>query len=485
MQWQPIEDYSTPWQALQSEELRGLAAVWQTQRNGLEDRRALEEFTARLCRAWAIETGLLERLYSMDRGITTLLIEQGLDASLIPHGATDQSPAQVMAVIRDQHQAVEWLFDLVAQQRPLSNSFLGELHQLMTQHQPTTDARLADGTIVQVPLERGRYKRHPNNPQREDGEVHWYCPPEHVDAEMDRLLGLHREHRAAGVAPEVEAAWLHHRFTQIHPFQDGNGRIARAIATMEFLRAGWFPLVVRDPDRELYIGACEAADAGDLAPLVQFFAHAQREAFLRALDVAREAEQAVAVSQSIERAKAALRVRRDAALAEWNQVRQLAGHLQDAGAARLRAVAEQLADELTGLIPEARFGVDQEPPSGTRARWHHWQIEQTAKQLGYFANLAEHSSWVRLILDVGDRSEILLATHNFGTTFRGVLATCGCFFQRIAVDDDQRRATHPVPLAGTCFQLNYEDRLDPCRERYLAYLERVVVEGLEHWRQGL
>jgi len=22
--------------------------------------------------------------------------------------------------------------------------------------------------------------------------------------------------------PEIEAAWLHHRFTQIHPFQDGN-----------------------------------------------------------------------------------------------------------------------------------------------------------------------------------------------------------------------------------------------------------------------
>jgi Fic family protein len=48
----------------------------------------------------------------------------------------------------------------------------------------------------------------------------------HVAAEMDKLVELHREHRAAGVAPEVESAWLHHRFTQIHPFQDGNGRVA-------------------------------------------------------------------------------------------------------------------------------------------------------------------------------------------------------------------------------------------------------------------
>ena len=44
----------------------------------------------------------------------------------------------------------------------------------------------------------------------------------------------------------MEAAWLHHRFVQIHPFQDGNGRIARALSTLIFVKAGWFPLVVRD-----------------------------------------------------------------------------------------------------------------------------------------------------------------------------------------------------------------------------------------------
>lgn len=51
------------------------------------------------------------------------------------------------------------------------------------------------------------------------------------------------------VSPEVEAAWLHHRFTQIHPFQDGNGRIARLLASLVFIKAGWFPLVVTRDDR--------------------------------------------------------------------------------------------------------------------------------------------------------------------------------------------------------------------------------------------
>ena len=66
---------------------------------------------------------------------------------------------------------------------------------------------------------------------------------------MDSLIELHRNHH--DVAPEVEAAWLHHRFTQIHPFQE-NGRIARALATLIFVKAE-LPLVVRDSERDKYM----------------------------------------------------------------------------------------------------------------------------------------------------------------------------------------------------------------------------------------
>ena len=72
-------------------------------------------------REWAIETGIIERLYDVDRGITRVLIEQGLDASLIPHGATDKPADRVIAIIRDQYQAVEGLLDFVGSRRPLSN----------------------------------------------------------------------------------------------------------------------------------------------------------------------------------------------------------------------------------------------------------------------------------------------------------------------------------------------------------------------------
>ena len=63
------------------------------------------------------------------------------------------------------------------------------------------------------------------------------------------------------------------------PFQDGNGRVARALATLVMIRAGWFPLVVTDAGRADYIGALEAGDAGDLRVLVRLFSGIQRRAF--------------------------------------------------------------------------------------------------------------------------------------------------------------------------------------------------------------
>lgn len=72
-------------------------------------------------------------------------------------------------------------------------------------------------------------------------------------------------------------AWLHHRFTQIHPFQDGNGRVARTLASLIFIRQGLFPIVITRNDRQEYINASEAADSGDLTRLINLFSRLQEK----------------------------------------------------------------------------------------------------------------------------------------------------------------------------------------------------------------
>ena len=287
--WRPIDDLPDNWHRLVDSDLHQVAEYWHENREALGAKGAIADFNERLKREWAIETGLIERVYTLTRGTTEVLIEHGLREELIPSSATDRDPALVLDMIQDHAAAVDGLFDFAKRERKLSTSYIKELHSVLLAHQDTASARDIFGRRVEMPLTKGDYKKRPNNPVRSDGLVHEYCPPEQVASEMDRLLAMHLEHVEQGVPPEVEAAWLHHRFTQIHPFQDGNGRVARALATLVTIRAGWFPLVVTDAGRPDYIDALELADAGNLRPLVRLFADIQRRAFEGAISTARDA----------------------------------------------------------------------------------------------------------------------------------------------------------------------------------------------------
>jgi Fic family protein len=219
--WRPITDLPAGWEDLCSRELASLAPIWRDQAARLKNTKALVAFNERVKRQWAIKTGIIEGLYSIDRGTTMLLIEHGFDLSLIRHGSTDRPPERILDIVIDQQTVLEHLFDFVGGTRQLTTSYIEELHALFTRHQSHATAVDARGRHVEVELVRGEWKKLPNNPRR-NGHVFLYCPPEHVAAEMHRLLDSHTSH--GGVCLEVESAWLHHRFTQIHPFQDGLGR---------------------------------------------------------------------------------------------------------------------------------------------------------------------------------------------------------------------------------------------------------------------
>lgn len=105
--WHPIVDLQPSDLAQASDELSALSRVWASERTKLQTAGELAEFTERLNREWAVETGILERLYSLDRGVTYNLIEKGLDAAFIAHGDSDQPAEYVIGLIKDQESTVE------------------------------------------------------------------------------------------------------------------------------------------------------------------------------------------------------------------------------------------------------------------------------------------------------------------------------------------------------------------------------------------
>ena len=157
-------------------EIPGIRAVWEEQRNRLHGTPALADFTERLSREWAIETGILEGLYDIDRGVTQTLIEQGFRAELLTHGTTNQPREFVLQLIRDQKDALDGVFDFVRRARPLSTSWIKELHAALLRSQESTEGIDALGRHIEVPLIRGDWKTQPNSPVRE-GVTYAYCPP--------------------------------------------------------------------------------------------------------------------------------------------------------------------------------------------------------------------------------------------------------------------------------------------------------------------
>ncbi|KAM3100031.1 Fic family protein [Phormidesmis sp. 146-35] len=499
MLWQPIEDLPSDWQNLASSELPPLVTVWNEQADRLRKSGEFKSFSEKLRREIAIETGIIERLYTIDRGITRQLIEQGINEALIPHGATDRPIKQVVSLIRDQESAIEGLFDFVGGQRTLSNSYIKQLHQLLTQSQDNTEALdPLTGTIFRVALIKGDWKRQPNNPLRTDGTVHEYCPPEQVASEMDRLITLHHKHRDQKVPPEIESAWLHHRFTQIHPFQDGNGRVARCLASLVFIQASWFPLVLTRDDRAVYIEALEEADQGNLSNLTNLFAKSQKQAFLRSLVLSEQVLSEERRTQVIIASIAdKLKQNQSASIQErCKKAEGFASSLFDIASSRLQDVADEIKLSVQNFVSDAQVFTISAGAGDPRSYYHRYQVVETVKQfnqlgLGYFANLRNYHTWIQLVINVETSTTLLISFHAFDHDYRGILACTACAYHRDRDESEEgeRNISNIISdiqsLTDSPFQFSYADEEENLTQRFKQWLEDVILTSLEYWNKSI
>jgi Fic family protein len=490
-EWQPVTDLPDNWPDLSIPDLASLARVWTEQHDRLKQSQAVHKFNERLKREWSIETGILERLYTIDRGITQLLIEQGLDATLIPHGATDRPISEIISILQDHRHALEGLFAFVANRQLLTTSYIRQLHQVMTRHQQYVDALDQFGNSVKRELLRGFCAKWPNNPTRPDGLIHEYCPPLQVAVEIERLLAFYDSHKK--VSPEVLAAWLHHRFTQIHPCKVRNGRVARALATIVFLRASWFPLVINRDQKEDYIAALEIADEGDLAPLVKLFGKNAKRAFVRALSLSEDVLRGErALSRVVDSLVDVYQTRQRLTEETYQQVDILADHLINE--------ARNVLDEVTAQI-EQKFAVVPSPPLvrvtvSLEHNKHYYtaQIISVAQELGYWANIARRRNWVRLYLVNGQKTHLIFSFHYLGKVNRGVMVcTSFVYFpeskpQALPTDDEAESESQFGETYRSCsepFYFSYQDetRLDGLKADFRKWMSEAITIGLAEWVQ--
>lgn len=144
---------------------------------------------------------------------------------------------------------------------PLTQNFIRTLHHTLLREDYTEYRTLPNGVQTSYVIHAGQYKSRPNSVVTRYGERFEYAAPEETPALMCDLVDWYNHEEQRGVLSPVElAALFHYRYIRIHPFEDGNGRIARLMVNYILSRHGWPMIVVRSRKKQEYLEALHQSD---------------------------------------------------------------------------------------------------------------------------------------------------------------------------------------------------------------------------------
>lgn len=161
---------------------------------------------------------------------------------------------------------------------PMTQNFIRQLHKVLLRDDYTVYRNLPGGYTTSYTVHAGQYKTRPNSVITRYGTRFEYASPEETPSLMTDLVDWYNKAEQEGKLSPVElAALFHYRYIRIHPFEDGNGRIARLIVNYILARHGWPMIVIRNRKKPEYLEALHQSDeetqkvpaSGSKATLIQ------------------------------------------------------------------------------------------------------------------------------------------------------------------------------------------------------------------------
>lgn len=200
---------------------------------------------------WTYNSNALEG-NTLTYGETAFFLREGL--------TSEGKPLKDYLEAKNHAEAIDYLQEFVMENRKLTEGFIKELHALLMKGIEFTWAKGGGGQIVKKPLSPGKYKTRPNHVLTFTGKIHYYIDPLHVTGEMEKLISW--LDKAEKIHCVEKAAILHYKFVAIHPFDDGNGRLARLLMNLILMQGGYFPCVIKNTSRKKYLECLAVADEG-------------------------------------------------------------------------------------------------------------------------------------------------------------------------------------------------------------------------------
>lgn len=145
--------------------------------------------------------------------------------------------------------------------KPLTETFVRMLHHTLIREDYTAYRDLPGGMQTSYTIHAGCYKTRPNSVITRYGDRFEYASPEETPALMHDLVAWYNEaERSKQYTPMQLAILFHYRYIRIHPFEDGNGRIARLMVNFILARHGLPMMVVRSAKKLEYLESLHKAD---------------------------------------------------------------------------------------------------------------------------------------------------------------------------------------------------------------------------------
>ena len=144
---------------------------------------------------------------------------------------------------------------------PLTQHFIRTLHKTLLREDYTVYSTQPGGVQTSYVIHAGQYKTRPNSVFTRYGDRFEYATPEETPALMSDLVDWYNDAERSGKFTPIElAAIFHYRYIRIHPFEDGNGRIARLMVNYILTRHDYPMIVVRSRKKKEYLEALHRTD---------------------------------------------------------------------------------------------------------------------------------------------------------------------------------------------------------------------------------
>ena len=191
---------------------------------------------------------------------------------LLIHGRTAGGhPMRDYEEMKAHDVAIDYTRSLAGEEQIIGEGDIRQLNKILLKEPFLKYAETSDGQPTSPRIVPGQYKTQPNHVRTVTGELHQFAEPEETPPLMEEWTRDFRRDLERSAYPlPLFLAESHWRFLCIHPFDDGNGRIARLLANYALLRNNLPPIVIKSEDRDRYIGGLQNADVGRMLPLAQF-----------------------------------------------------------------------------------------------------------------------------------------------------------------------------------------------------------------------